>query len=262
MAEALRIDQVTVRYGQRVAVRNVSFSAEYGQVVGLLGPNGAGKTTLLKAIGGILQGIGTAQCEGAVRCAGRDLASLSMDARAKNVAYVPQRSLLDASLSVEEVVQQGRYCHRRGFSSVFGRRDREAVEHALQSVDVQFLAARPFNRLSGGERRRVLLARALATEARIILLDEPTASLDIAHALSLFRTLKQLAARGHCIVCVLHDLGNVRDICDTALLMRDGTADVVGSPHEVVAAAHVRRVYGVELVEAGGLGYCLPGSTT
>jgi iron complex transport system ATP-binding protein len=245
----------------REVLKEVSFSAAAGSVLAVVGPNGAGKSTLLKVIAGLLPH------GGQVRFDGVDAATLDRRARARAVAYVPQHSALEAGLPVREVVAQGRFAHRallRGPSAD----DERAVDRALELTDAARLADRPFNKLSYGERRLVLLARALATGARLLLLDEPTAALDVRHALDLLSVLRRLAGgpddadEGACVVVVLHQLQEAASHCDQALLLAEGRAVASGPVGEVIAAGPVRDVYGVELVPAAHFGYRLPGGET
>src|SRR5690606_7192278 len=159
--------------------------------------NGAGKTTLLKTLVGLLP------YRGQILVDGRDVAGRE---RARLLAYVPQRSALDAPLRVETVVGHGRYAHTR--SAVLRGDDLRAVRAAMAATDIADLAGRSYTELSGGEQRRVLVARALATGARIVVLDEPTESLDVGHALALFGLLRDLARGGVCVIAVLHDLND------------------------------------------------------
>jgi iron complex transport system ATP-binding protein len=200
-----------------------------------LGPNGAGKTSLLKALAGLLP------FEGRVSWGGRELWRIDPLERAKIMSYVPQRSLLDAGLTVQEVVEQGRYCHGPGI----GRNgaDKVAVEAALIATHLQEQRARRYTQLSGGEQRRVLLARALATEAPLLLLDEPTASLDIAHALAFFETLQSLALQGRTVLTVLHDPRDAERFCDRAAVLASGR--LVYSGPGPLPDAIIEEVYGV-----------------
>ena len=240
--------RVRHRNGPEV-VRGADLHARPGEVVGLIGPNGAGKSTLLKAIVGLLPSTGTVTLDDV------DLDQLS--ARARSVAYVPQRTALTAPLPVRSVVDLGRFAHREPWSRPTAR-DRAIVNAAMASTRVTELAERPFPTLSGGEQQRVLLARALATEAPVLLLDEPTSALDVRQVLLLHAVLRTLADQGSTVVVVLHDLAEVRAHVDRALLMKDGVVHATGPTAEVVAPAPVRAVYGVELLEKGGLGYRLP----
>lgn len=254
MADALLTGSgMTVKRGTRTVVQDVDFEAHPGQIVGVLGPNGAGKTSLLLALAGLLQTTGT------VRLNGRDLDAYSRAERARELAWVPQISGLRAALAVREVVAQGRFPHR-GILAAATRRDLDAVEQAMEDTGVTDLADRVYTQLSGGEQRRVLLARALATGARCIMMDEPTASLDVGHALALFALLRRMAAEGRAIVVVLHELEYARRFTDRALLLDAGRCAASGPTAEIVAADPVRAVYGVELVEGGALGFRLPGA--
>jgi len=219
--------------------------------MGLVGPNGAGKTTVLKAMVGLLPSAGTITLDG------QDLSQLSARERAHRVAYVPQRTALTAPLSVRSVVDLGRFAHRSSWSRPSAH-DRAVVSQALEDANVADLAERPFSTLSGGERQRVLLARALATQAPVLLLDEPTSALDVRQVLLLHTILRTLAQRGSIIIAVLHDLAEVREHTDRAVLLQDGQVQYTGPTPEVVALEPVRAAYGVDLIERAGLAYRLP----
>jgi iron complex transport system ATP-binding protein len=249
-AAPLEARGVSVTRGPRLVLDDVSFTAGRGSVLAVLGPNGAGKSTLLKAIAGLLP------YRGGLRLGGEDAAALSRRDRARRVAYVPQHSALEAALPVREVVAQGRFAYRDLLGPA-GRDDAAAIDRALELTDTHRLAERSFSALSYGERRLVLLARALATGAGLLLLDEPTAALDVRHALALMGTLRQLAGDGACVVVVLHQLHEAVEACDRALLLADGRCVAQGPVAEVVAPEPVRRVYGVELVPGAHFGYRL-----
>lgn len=238
------------RYGPDV-VRGVSLGARRGRVTALLGPNGSGKSTLIQAI------LGLVPCSGSVTLDGAAVHDLTRAERARRLAYVPQRTQLLARLDVESVVTQGRFAHLRGPAGP-GAADRDVVAAAMADAGVTHLARRPFPELSGGEQARVVLARALATGATALLLDEPTASLDVRQVLGLHAVLRRLAERGCCVLIVLHDLGEVRRHADDAVLLTQGRVHAAGSVGEVVAAGPVRDVYGVDLVERASLGWRLP----
>jgi iron complex transport system ATP-binding protein len=251
MAEAgLAVERLTVRRGPRAVVEDVSFVAPAGAVTALLGPNGAGKTTVLKAVAGLLPH------EGRILLGGQDADALGRRERARRVAYVPQHSALDAPVPVREVVAQGRFPHQDGLR-LPRPADEEAIAAALARTDTAALADRPFSRLSYGERRRVLLARALATGAPNLLLDEPTAALDVGHTLALLEVLRGLARAGATVVLVLHQLQEVVDVAERAVLLAAGRAVATGRVADVLAPATVRRVYGVELVPGAHFGFRL-----
>jgi iron complex transport system ATP-binding protein len=251
MTAALQAHGLSVRRGGREVLCEFELSAHAGSVIALAGPNGAGKSSALKALAGLWPSRGT------ITVRGRALGELSLRERARTLAYVPQQSLLQRGLRVREVVRQGRYAHDPIWPSLRERTE-PAVDQALERADLTGFAQRPWNELSGGEQRRVLLARALATEAPIILLDEPTASLDLAHALHFLALLRELAAAGRCMLVVLHDLEQVRRCADHCVLLDRGRIAVAGPTAEVIRPEPIRRVYGVELVEQAALGFRLP----
>jgi iron complex transport system ATP-binding protein len=254
MAEAaLLVDRLTSVRGRRPVLQELSFRADPGSVTVLLGPNGAGKSTALKCILGLLP------YQGEVTLAGQPAAALEPRARARLVAYVPQHSSLDAPLLVRDVVAQGRFAHEG--NNPFARPSRAeqaAVELALARTDLQPLAERTFTTLSYGERRRVLLARALATSAPVLLLDEPTAALDVGHALQLLATLRQIARDGTAVVMVLHQLQEAAAVADRALLLAEGRTVGQGTVAEVIAPGPVRAVYGVDMIAGGQFACRLP----
>jgi iron complex transport system ATP-binding protein len=248
MQPLLAIKDLTVSLAGRRIVESAALEITSGEIVALAGPNGSGKTTLLKAAAGILR------YEGSVQVNGVDLASISRRQRARLLAYVPQHSALEAALTVEEVVAQGRLAHRSTLGGP-GAEDRGAVSEALRELDVENLAQRPFNQLSFGERRRVLIARALATRASLLLMDEPTAALDVRHILDLFAVLRRLSARGYGMLVVLHQLREVVEIAHRAALLHGGRLRFQGSVDRVIARDPVRQVYGVDLVPNATFGY-------
>jgi iron complex transport system ATP-binding protein len=253
MADALVATGLTVRRGDREVLSQVDLVAPAGAISVLLGPNGAGKSTLLKTVLGFLPH------QGQIQLAGQDARALDPRARARLCAYVPQHSALEAPLPVREVVAMGRFSHGPGGAfATLGRTDAAAIERAMARTDVAALADRPFSTLSYGERRRVLVARALATEAPLLLLDEPTAALDVGHALALFQTLKEVARAGAAVVLVLHQLQEAAAIADQAVLLAGGRRVQAGSPQEVIAPQPIRAVYGVEMIAGAQFACRLP----
>jgi len=250
----LQVSGLTVGYARGPeVVRAVDLQAPRGAMTALIGPNGAGKSTLLKAAVGLLAHTGSVQLDG------EDLISMAPRERARRLAYVPQRTLLTARLSVREVVSLGRFSHRGALGSwAPGKTDQHAIDAALEETDTHLLAHRPFPELSGGEQQRVLLARALATGATTLLLDEPTSALDVHHVLVLHGILRRVKARGYCIVAVLHSLPEVLRHADHAVLLKGGQVYARGPAAEVVAPGPIREVYGVVARPAQGLAFTLP----
>jgi iron complex transport system ATP-binding protein len=226
-------------YDGSPALAGVSFSARTGEFVGLLGPNGAGKSTLVRLVAGLLAPAG-----GAVRLAGLDPFAAPRKAVAQVCALVPQEPQVAWPFTVREAVMMGR-APRQGLLAVPTRFDLGAVEGALQACDLVHLADRRLDALSGGERRRVFFARALAQEPRVLLLDEPTAFLDLGHQVAAMR-MAQVAARGGlCVVAVLHDLNLAAAACDRVVILDRGEVVAEGAPAAVLTADRVREVWGV-----------------
>ena len=236
----LAMEDGSVELGGRSVLRDVTLSFEEGAVTGILGPNGAGKSTLLRALTGLVP-----LAAGRVKIDWRDLSALSRREVARRVGYLPQSTEVPFSLPIEDVVMMGRYAHVKRFGSE-GPEDRRAVDAALSAVDADSLKGRPVNELSGGERQRVLLARTLATEASVLLLDEPTANLDIRHCLDLLDILRGQAADGRTIAVAIHDLNLAQQFCDRLLLVHDGRLVAEGTTNEVLLPGLMRKVFEVE----------------
>lgn len=254
-APALSARALRVTLGNRQVLDGVDFDASAGEITAIVGPNGSGKTTLLRALAGLVA------CDGSVRLsrdgAGDDeIPRLRAEERARRLAYLPQTSGLSAMLSVRQVVALGRYAAQSGWLFQ-GRAHDATVERALDRVGLSELADRAYPRLSGGQQRLVLLARALATGARVLLLDEPTASLDVKHSLLLFALLRELRADGYAIVLVLHDLDDVQRHAQHALLLELGRAQAAGDPRGAAFVAAAQHTYGVSLIEGDRLGFRL-----
>jgi ABC-type cobalamin/Fe3+-siderophores transport system ATPase subunit len=247
MAEALSVRDLGVTMREHTLLDGVTFQARAGEVLAVLGPNGAGKSTLLRALLGLLPHRGEVMIDGQPR------ASIPPHALAKKASLVPAQSQLTAALSVREVVALGRYSHRATRAE-----DQARIERALIETDLVALAERAFGELSTGEQKRTLLARALCTDASLLLLDEPTASLDIEHALRLFVLLRALAAERRAVVMVLHQIEHALAFADHALLLQRGRQLAWGPAREVITPANVRALYGVEMVERTAPGFHLP----
>jgi iron complex transport system ATP-binding protein len=226
-------------YGAGLAVEEVSFHAAAGEMVGLVGPNGAGKSTLLKLVAGLL-----APSAGSVRLCGLDPHAAPRREVARVCALVPQEPQLHWPFTVREAVMMGR-SPRQGLLAIADRFDHGAVEGALQACDLLPLAGRRLDALSGGERRRVFFARALAQEPRVLLLDEPTAFLDLAHQVAAMRMARVAAEAGLCVVAVLHDLNLAAQACGRLVVLSHGRVVAEGPPGEVLTAERVEEVWGV-----------------
>jgi iron complex transport system ATP-binding protein len=227
------------RGGERV-LDGVSFSADRGELLGVVGPNGAGKTSLLRAVNGTLD------YGGSVEVGGDDLADLSARETGRRVATVPQETALSFDFTVREVVEMGRHPH----TGRFGTHDPEPVERALERTDTARFADRPAAAVSGGERKRVLIARALAQDAPLTLLDEPTGGLDVNHAIRALELAASLAAEGRCAIAAIHDLPLAARYCDRLLLLAEGGVLAEGTPEKVLAPETVSRAFDANAVVA------------
>ena len=234
---AIEIEGVTVRLGDAAVLEDVSATVDRGRFVGLVGPNGAGKTTLLRTVAGVI-----VPDAGTVRVGGEKIHGLSSRAASRRVAVVPQDTSLAFDFDVREVVSMGRTPHRSRFGG--DESGAETVERALERTDIEHLADRSASEVSGGERQRVLLARALAQDAPVLLLDEPTASLDINHQVRTLELVRDLVREGRTAVAAIHDLNLAAHYCDELLLLGDGRVLAAGPPADVLTEDHLRSAFG------------------
>jgi iron complex transport system ATP-binding protein len=250
----LAAENLRVALGARIALDGVDAAVESGEMVALIGPNGAGKTTLLRALAGL-----ATPAAGAVTLDGRPLAAVGRTDRARRIGYLPQDGTIHWALPVEDVVLMGRLPHLGAWQRA-GARDREAAARAMAALDIADLAERPATRLSGGEKARVLLARALAGEPGILLADEPVAGLDPYHRLEVMEHLAGLAAGGTGVVVVLHDLTLAARYCRRLVLLAGGRLAAEGAPGAVLTPERLAEVYRIEAVRGHheGVDYVLP----
>ena len=240
MATALRFDAVCFAYREAAVFERLSLDLADGEMAAVLGPNGTGKTTLIRLAAG-----GLRPDAGSIFLHGRDLGSVAAAERARSIAVVPQESRPAFEFTVREVVRMGRAPHL-GLLGLERRHDLDVVDEAMRRTDVAGLAARSFLGLSGGERQRVVLARALAQEPRILLLDEPTAFLDLKHRLLLYDLLSRLNREtGLTLLIASHDLDLAARFADRIVLLHAGAVAADGPPAAVLTPDHLRRVYGV-----------------
>lgn len=240
MNEGLEIAGLDIRRGGRMIVAAAGFSAPAGRVTGLVGPNGAGKSTLISTI------VGLERPEaGSVAFEGADLIGMGRRQRARLCAYVEQSAGTEERLSVAEVVALGRIPHASPWTAGLGTDDEAVVAAALARVGMAGFAARSFNTLSGGEQQRVHIARALAQEPKLLVLDEPTSHLDIRAQLQVLDLLAGMAKAGGTVLLALHDLNLALRCCDWLVVMREGRVAAEGRPDKVLTQALLADVYGV-----------------
>tara|TARA_R110002111_G_scaffold199828_1_gene265267 strand:+ start:42707 stop:43474 length:768 start_codon:yes stop_codon:yes gene_type:complete len=238
---SLRAANITVQLSEKTILSGINVDFKAGQLTGLVGPNGAGKSTLLRALAG-LQTVSSGQVlfgEQSIQ----DMAPLN---KAKKIAYLPQTHECHWPLPVERVVLLGRHPHNDGHH--VSDKSLQAVKEAIAEADIGHLVGRPVNELSGGERARVMLARALATQSDILLADEPIVSLDPRHQIDVMALLQSLARKGKTVIVVLHELHLAMRYCQQLVLLESGKNVTEGSPIDVLTAKNLRDVYGTDAI--------------
>lgn len=251
----LAAEELRVRLQDRPILDGVSVSVGVGEFVGLVGPNGAGKTTLLRTLAGLMP-----PSSGRVLLDGRSLTDISPDERARRLAVLVQSAGIGWPMRVSEVVALGRLPHRRAFTRP-SEADHAAVARAMARADVAHLSERAEPSLSSGERMRVLLARALAVEAEILLADEPITALDPAHQLDAMSLLRGISRAGTGIVAVLHDLTLAARFCDRLVVLSEGRIVADAKPALALTDPLLRTAFGITVLrgtDADGTSYILP----
>ncbi|GAA3936262.1 ABC transporter ATP-binding protein [Litoribacillus peritrichatus] len=253
-APLLSCTKLTFSYPKNVVLDNISLefgiqsqhlnaqenNKTSGEFVGLIGANGAGKSTLLKLLTGISK-----PNQGEVTLSGASLKTFKRKLIAQYISFVPQDTSIDYAFSVREVVAMGRHPHLKSFEPE-GEYDQSRIMHAMEKTDLLKMADRSVTELSGGERQRVFIARALAQETPILILDEPTASLDLCHQLEVLALLKTLAREGHVIITAIHDLNMAARFCDRLIILANQQVVADGKPEEILTESHLRQHFSVE----------------
>lgn len=244
----LHATQLAVGYPGHAVGSGFELRLQPGQVLALLGPNGGGKTTLLKTLLGLLRPLG-----GQVELDGRPLHALSAAARARRLAYVPQSHVGAFAFSVADLVLMGRTAHGSLFAAPSAH-DHAVAQAAIERLGIAHLAARPATMVSGGERQLALIARALAQEAQLMVLDEPTAALDFGNQGKVMREIRRLADEGLGVLFTTHDPNHATRFADQALLIRQGRTLASGPVAEVVTQAQLERLYDAPVEALGATG--------
>jgi iron complex transport system ATP-binding protein len=237
-AAPLRVEHLSVELGGQGVLRDVSVTAASGEWLGVIGPNGSGKTTLLRAVSGAVAG------DGRIELFGKPLTSWAAHERAQRVAMVRQQSAVSFDLTVRDVVMLGRAPHR-GWFAQFGANDAEVVEAAMDEVDVDAYADRSLTSLSGGEVQRAFLAQALAQDADLLLLDEPTTHLDVHYQFSLLDAVRRQVEYGRAVIAVVHDLEHAARYSDRLIVLDEGRCVASGTPREVLTPELIADVFGM-----------------
>ncbi len=238
----LAVAGLTIRHGSRAVVRDLSFVVAPGELLGLIGPNGAGKSTVVKAIAQLLR------YQGDIQFNGQAIATMPTRERARHLAYLSQDDAVQWPIRVWDLVALGRHPYHGSWwrGAAMSDADRAVIESALHLTASWSLRERRFTELSGGERARVRLARALAVDAPLLLADEPIAALDPQHQLGVMRLLREHCQRGNSLVLVLHDLTLASRFCDRLLLLDRGRCFAQGTAQAVLTPETLREVYGIQ----------------
>ncbi|HEU4344313.1 MAG TPA: ABC transporter ATP-binding protein [Candidatus Binatia bacterium] len=241
MNPAIQTDNLTFAYKDNPVLDGVSLSVEKGEMLGILGPNGSGKTTLLKILSAVLKG------DGNVKLNGRNVIDYGKRELSRIFAVVPQESQFNFPFTVAEIVLMGRASHHSPFAFE-GTRDLEVARESMQLTETASLANRYLHELSGGEKQRVMIARALAQEPEILLLDEPSAFLDLKHQIQILELMRRLnRERGVTVVAALHDVNLAAVFFPRLLMLRDGRIYRDGSPQQILTEETIYDVYGIRV---------------
>lgn len=238
---SIEVKDLCFSYGEREVLHGVSFKAEAGEFLSILGPNGVGKSTLFRCVLGLLR-----DYTGSITVEGRDAKSLSIREAAKLIAYIPQSSHPAFNYSVRDIVLMGTTSGLGTFSTP-KREDVRRVEEALEKIGISHLADRCFHRISGGERQLALIARALVQRAPVLMLDEPTASLDFGNQLLVLNCARELASEGYTVIQTTHNPEQSFMFSDRILAISGGSVLTEGRPRDVLTSDMMRRLYGVEV---------------
>ncbi|MBU0996115.1 MAG: ABC transporter ATP-binding protein [Proteobacteria bacterium] len=243
MTPAIDVKNIYFSYKKEIVLADISFSIEKGRFFVIIGPNGSGKTTLMKMLSGVEK-----FKKGKLKLFGRSIRRHARKELARQMAFVPQTIPTDFPFTVTELVLMGRTPYL-GVLGVHGEKDRDIAEKAMQFTGIAHHSQKKLNQLSGGERQRVFIARAICQEPDIILLDEPTASLDLAHQINVMSLMEKLKKeKGLTIVMVSHDLNLASMYGDDLLLLKNGTIVKMGSPRDVLTESILKKTYGCELI--------------
>lgn len=238
----VEVKDIDFDYVNSQILKDITFTASEGEFLGIIGPNGSGKSTLIRLMSKIIS-----PKVGTVYYGEQDLNTLSRRDVAQRVAVVPQESPIGFSFTVKDIVLMGRHPHMGVFESE-GERDHEIARKSMEITRTYHLRNRMVTELSGGERQRVIIARALAQTPRVLLLDEPTANLDIHHQIEILDLVKKLTENGLIVICSIHDLNLASMYADRLLALREGKIITLGTPACVLTEEHVHHIFGIDVI--------------
>ncbi len=234
----IKAKKINFGYRKELLLKDFDISINEGEFVGIIGPNGAGKSTILKILSGFLK-----KKSGEINIAGKNIAEYADFERAKIIGTVPQNIFSSMPYTVKEIVEMGRYSKLSKFSTL-SKEDKMQINLSLTDMDIMHLSESIFNNLSGGEKQRTIIAAALAQEPRVLLLDEPTSQLDMGHAVSLMKKLKQLQKNKNLsIVIVSHDIQLLANFVERIILIDDGEVIIDGKPKDILQQELIAEIY-------------------
>ncbi len=232
----LKIENLTFSYHKKKLIEDISFNVDKGEFVGIIGPNGSGKSTILKNIYRALT-----PDSGSILIDGENLTKMPYKKSAKKMAVVGQELDLNFDFLVEEIVAMGRHPHKKLFD-IDDEKDKQIINNALVSLGIEDMAKRSYLNLSGGEKQRVIIARAITQESNFLILDEPTNHLDISYQMQIFELIKSLNVT---VLSAIHDLNLAALFCDRLIVLKEGKIILEGTPVEVLTSENIYNIYGV-----------------
>lgn len=235
------VENISFAYGSHAVLHDVSFQAEYGEFVSVLGPNGVGKSTLFRCMLGLLK-----PGQGSVKVDGEPILGMSAAQLAKKIAYIPQSHHPVFNFSVFDMVLMGTTAQTGSLSSP-GQKEMERVEQALERLGIAHLKERGYGSISGGERQLTLIARAMVQQAKVLVMDEPSASLDFGNRIRVMQTARSLTKEGYCVIQSTHDPDQAYRYSDKVLALHGGRVLAFGTPQETIRDELISTLYGVEV---------------
>jgi len=250
----LTLKNITCSYGIKIVLKDINFHVKKGNIVSILGANGSGKSTLLKAILGLISYVGNIWIQG------REAETLGSSQRASMIAYVPQTTLIPFDFSVLDIVLTGRF-HTSSFGIGYPQKDKDIAICALERIGIEALKDRVYRHLSGGERQLVLIARALAQQSNLIVMDEPVTGLDLGNQMRLLDIMQELSSDGYTILQTTHYPDHALSISDSVAWINENEIIAYGMPESVINVSRIRNIYGIEsqiVIDARGMRHLLP----